>query len=72
MCPVVPLGVPHGTLDNVEVLGKWTIPKGSMIMVNHWAMNYNPDVYENPNIFEPLRFQKGVQKPIPFQVSNFF
>ena len=69
MCPVVPLGVPHGSLENVEVLDKWAIPKGSMIMVNHWAMNYNPEVYENPTTFQPLRFLKDVPKPIPFQVS---
>ena len=71
MSPVVPLGVPHGTLENVEVLDKWILPKGSMLMVNHWSMNYNSKVYENPYTFQPLRFlEKSLQKPISFQVSN--
>ena len=69
MCPVVPLGVPHGTLEEVETVGQWTIPKGSMLMVNHWAMNYNPEHYKDPQIFKPLRFLENEIKPMPFQVS---
>lgn len=71
MCPVVPLGVPHGTLEDVESLGKWIIPKGSMLMVNHWSLNYNPANYENPKTFRPLRFLESneIMKPMPFQVS---
>ena len=71
MCPVVPLGVPHGTLQEVETLGKWVIPQGSMLMVNHWSLNYNPKNYENPETFKPLRFLENdiINKPMPFQVS---
>ena len=69
MCPVVPLGVPHGTLEEVETVCQWTIPQGTMLMVNHWAMNYNPYHYKDPQIFKPLRFLENEMKPMPFQVS---
>ena len=77
LCPVVPLGVPHGTFDNVELESKWNLPKGCMVMVAHWSINYNPDYFEDPYDFKPLRFYckdensvKRDQNLMPFQVSK--
>ena len=36
--PVVPLGVPHGVVEEVEVSG-WRLPKATMVMPLHWAIN---------------------------------
>ena len=38
MRPVVPLGVPHGVVEEVEVSG-WRLPKATMVMPLHWAIN---------------------------------
>ena len=77
LCPVVPLGVPHGTIKEIILNKKWLIPKGSMIMVAHWNLNYDEEQFENPKEFKPNRFLdkdgkhiSHIQKSImPFQVS---
>ena len=56
LCPVVPLGVPHGALKDIKVCEKWAIPKGAMIMISHWSLNFDPDVFEHPQTFKPFRF----------------
>ena len=76
LCPVVPLGVPHGTIKEIILNKKWLIPKGSMIMVAHWNLNYDEEQFENPKVFKPNRFLdkdgkyiSHIQKSImPFQV----
>jgi cytochrome P450 len=82
MCPVVPLGVPHGTIqDQVFLESKWQLPRGTMLMVSHWNINYDPDIYEDPYIFKPKRFLKqpttinggttaAAASFIPFQVKK--
>lgn len=37
-------------------IGGFTIPKGTQIMVNTWALGRDPNVWENPNSFRPERF----------------
>ena len=77
LCPVVPLGVPHGALEDFELEnGKWKIPKGCMIMVNHWSINHSAKYFENPMEFKPLRFvsNNAFRKSpymMPFQVYEF-
>lgn len=74
LCPVVPLGVPHGTQDTMIINGKWKVPKGTMILISHWSLNYDPDQFENPFEFQPKRFlaENGSlrkhQSIMPFQV----
>ena len=80
LCPVVPLGVPHGTTKEILINKKWVIPKGSMIMVAHWNLNYDEEQFENPKLFKPNRFldkdgqsiSKTQKRIMPFQVSFYF
>ena len=80
LCPVVPLGVPHGTIKEIILNKKWLIPKGSMIMVAHWNLNYDEEQFENPKEFKPNGFLdkdgkhiSHIQKSIMlFQVSLTF
>ncbi|XP_037045845.1 cytochrome P450 3A56-like [Bradysia coprophila] len=37
----------------------FTIPKGTTIMTPLWAINRNPDYFENPDLFDPERFMPG-------------
>ena len=41
--------------EDVEVCG-YTIPKGAMIGLQFFTLHRHPDVWENPNDFDPLRF----------------
>ena len=49
--PVAPLGVPH-RLTTKDTWGKFTLPKGSMIITNLWAMGQTE---EDSSLFKPER-----------------
>ncbi|KAF9533208.1 cytochrome P450 [Crepidotus variabilis] len=53
--PALPLGLAHGTSADDIYEGQY-IPKGASIIVNTWAMTHNPDVYPDPDTFNPDRF----------------
>ncbi|BFG31488.1 hypothetical protein CerSpe_177620 [Prunus speciosa] len=53
--PALPLIVPHCPSETCTV-GGYTIPKGSRILVNLWAIHRDPSIWENPLEFDPERF----------------
>ncbi|KAL8490250.1 hypothetical protein ACS0TY_025962 [Phlomoides rotata] len=53
--PVVPLLIPHESIEDCVVEG-YHIPKKSRIMVNVWAIGRDPSVWPNPKSFTPERF----------------
>ncbi|KAK1226322.1 hypothetical protein PQX77_010707 [Marasmius sp. AFHP31] len=52
--PVAPL-IPHGTTASEEYKG-YLIPKDTVIFVNTWGIFHDPEMYENPEAFNPDRF----------------
>ena len=67
--PVAVLGgTPHASTETDRYEG-WTIPAGSTILGNNWAINLNEEYYPNPHHFDPVRFlsdpdrlQMGIEK----------
>lgn len=53
--PALPLMVPHSPSHSCLV-GGYTIPKGSRVFVNVWAMHRDPSIWDNPLEFRPHRF----------------
>lgn len=53
--PAVPLLLPRQPDSDVKLMG-FTVPKHAQVMVNVWAIGRDPDLWENPNLFEPERF----------------
>ncbi|KAK7389249.1 hypothetical protein VNO78_24087 [Psophocarpus tetragonolobus] len=53
--PVLPLLVPHCPSETT-IVGGYTIPKGSRVFVNVWAIHRDPSIWENPLEFDPARF----------------
>ncbi|OIW09806.1 hypothetical protein TanjilG_32244 [Lupinus angustifolius] len=53
--PVLPLLVPHCPSETTIVEG-YTIPKGSRVFVNVWAIHRDPSIWEKPLEFDPTRF----------------
>ncbi|KAL1195069.1 Cytochrome P450 76C1 [Cardamine amara subsp. amara] len=53
--PAAPLLIPRKAESDVEVLG-FMVPKDTQVLVNVWAIGRDPNVWENPNRFEPERF----------------
>ncbi|XP_072045012.1 cytochrome P450 2J4-like [Amphiura filiformis] len=72
---IVPLGVPH-SCGKDTTLGPYTIPKGSIVVPNIWAVHHDPDSWPNPDEFKPERFldKDGAfhdsGKVIPFAIGR--
>ncbi|CAE6452911.1 unnamed protein product [Rhizoctonia solani] len=50
-----PIAVPHGCIKDDTYKG-YHIPKGAIVIGNIWAIGNNPDVYPEPDRFNPDRF----------------
>ncbi|KAK9698702.1 hypothetical protein RND81_08G124600 [Saponaria officinalis] len=53
--PTVPLLVPHCPSESC-IVGGYTIPKGSRVFFNVWAIHRDPSIWANPLEFDPNRF----------------
>jgi len=51
---VAPTGVPHRAMEDSIIRG-YTVPKGSIIIVNLWNILHNADIYPEPFEFKPER-----------------
>nr|XP_042906022.1 cytochrome P450 2H1 isoform X1 [Parasteatoda tepidariorum] len=49
----------------------YKIPKGAMTLMNVWSCHHDPNIYENPEKFDPTRFipENGKQRP---ELPNIF
>nr|AGX15389.1 flavonoid 3' monooxygenase [Plectranthus barbatus] len=56
--PALPLFVPHCPSATTTVAG-YTIPKGSRVFVNAWAIHRDPSIWDSPTEFIPERFADG-------------
>jgi cytochrome P450 len=52
---VAALSVPHKAMKDSTLEG-YNIPKGTTLLLNLWAMHYDENEWENPNVFDPSRF----------------
>ncbi|GBM51433.1 Cytochrome P450 2J1 [Araneus ventricosus] len=50
-----PIFAPRYVMDSFELAG-YTIPKGSNILCNSWAMLHDPRYFDDPMAFKPERF----------------
>ncbi|GMH16661.1 hypothetical protein Nepgr_018502 [Nepenthes gracilis] len=73
--PVGPLLVPHFSSEDCTV-GGYHVSKGTVLLVNAWALHRSLDLWKDPMDFRPERFIGGVEgegegfKFIPFGVGR--
>ncbi|XP_022765769.1 cytochrome P450 93A3-like [Durio zibethinus] len=59
--PPIPLLVPRSPSMSCTVAG-YTIPKDSRVLFNAWAIQRDPEFWEDPLQFEPERFLKDTER----------
>ncbi|XP_077977536.1 cytochrome P450 2U1-like [Glandiceps talaboti] len=68
---IVPLSVFHRTLCTTSVNG-CKIPDDTIIIPNHWAIDHDPDVFKDPNVYRPERFiDPNSGRCVSFNEMNF-
>ncbi|ONI33482.1 hypothetical protein PRUPE_1G427100, partial [Prunus persica] len=55
MYPADPMLVPHESSEECTV-GGYHVPRGTMLLVNMWAIQNNPKLWSQPKQFKPERF----------------
>ncbi|GMH16663.1 hypothetical protein Nepgr_018504 [Nepenthes gracilis] len=75
LCPVAPLLIPHFSSEDCTV-GGYHVSKGTVLLVNAWALHRNPDLWKDPLEFRPERFMGAEEgegegfKFLPFGVGR--
>ncbi|KAJ1378083.1 Cytochrome P450 [Sesbania bispinosa] len=62
--PPAPLHIPHVSSDDITIEG-FNVPRDTIVMINCWAMQRDPTVWDEATCFKPERFEKeGEEKKL--------
>ncbi|XP_028777206.1 cytochrome P450 81E8-like isoform X3 [Neltuma alba] len=69
--PAAPLLVPHEASNDCTIAG-YNVPRGTMVLINAWAIHRDPQLWSDPTGFMPERFEKEgeANKLIPFGLGR--
>ncbi len=66
---VVPVTVSHRAVEKVRI-GGYTIPKGTRVLPNLWALHHDPEFWKDPEEFRPERFLDEDGNVVPADHAN--
>jgi len=73
---LLPINLPRRTTEDTSVGGHF-IPKDTQVMLNFWAIDHDPKLWDKPNDFNPERFLSADRKEfvrhdhaIPFSIGK--
>jgi cytochrome P450 len=46
-------------------LGKWELPAGSIVIINHWLLHHDPRFFADPECFDPKRWESDSAATLP-------
>ncbi|KAL6277583.1 hypothetical protein ACE6H2_021184 [Prunus campanulata] len=72
LCPAAPMLLPHFAADDCTI-GGFDVPRGTMVLVNAWAIHRDPQLWDDPEMFKPERFKSGEDlshKLMPFGMGR--
>ncbi|XP_035686681.1 cytochrome P450 2U1-like [Branchiostoma floridae] len=55
LASVTPMTIPHGTSNDTAFRG-YNIPKNTSVTVNIWSVHHDPNLWPEPDKFDPTRF----------------
>ncbi|KAF8971248.1 cytochrome P450 [Flammula alnicola] len=67
--PISPIALPH-RLTQDDVYNGYFIPAGTVVIANSWAVSRDPNLYENPENFNPDRFLPIFDETIPHKPED--
>ncbi|CAO2836575.1 unnamed protein product [Amaranthus hypochondriacus] len=70
MYPPGPILVPHESTQDC-IVGGYHIPKGTMLQINLWAIQNDPQIWEDPTSFRPDRFEGVEGHKIGYKMMPF-
>ncbi|WCJ31290.1 Cytochrome P450 81Q32 [Euphorbia peplus] len=69
LCPPAPLLLPHLS-NNDCTIGDYIVPKDTMVLVNSWAIQRDPKLWDDANKFMPERFE-GEDNHLKYKLMPF-
>ncbi|KAL6878331.1 hypothetical protein ACP4OV_012501 [Aristida adscensionis] len=68
---VGPLLIPRQAVEDGVEIGGYTVPRGSTVIINVWAIMRDPTVWERPDEFMPERWFLGKAAEMEFKGKDF-
>ncbi|KAF7366446.1 Cytochrome P450 [Mycena sanguinolenta] len=68
--PIFPLGIPHFTTEEIRYKN-YIVPKDTTVILNIYSMFHDPDIFEEPELFNPERFMQSEHGTRPGMDTDF-